>query len=229
MVKDGWTDKLNSAIQKELHLPCVLAFRRVRVRSNDIAMSGGYCREKLCAIKISSSLPHNSTLLTITIEGFDPNVIHNVHPRRIAKDERPILLEKLKGQSAYAVRSEIANAMLTDENSNPNKLPTNNALRVMKSKEQIPNVAQNAVISMYDLLKVHPNCIQRIELLPFATHYSLPSQISWYRVEFSGKTRSVISVDATGLGLVSPTDLRKHIFLYVICAQGNIYVMHINT
>lgn len=219
-MKTGWADKLDTVIQKKLHLPCVTVGRRAKCRSKDVASSDGYCQEKLCNLKISSILPHSSNTLTVTLENYEPNIVHNVRPRRIPREEKPKLLETLKGQSAYSVRNQVANQILTEEHCDPNKIPTYNAYRVMKSKNQAPATKQNAVLSIYEIRKVHMNCIQRIELYPFATHYTLPSQVSWYKNEFSGKKRSTISIDATGLGLMLPTDFKKYIFLYVICAHG---------
>lgn len=225
-MKTGWADKLDAVIQKKLHLPCITVGRRAKYRSKDIASSDGYCQEKKCSLKISSILPHSSNTLTVTLETYDPKVVHNVHPRRIPHEQKPKLLEKLKGQSAYSVRNQVADEILTEEHCDPNKIPTYNAYRVMKSKNQAPATEQNAVLSIYDLQKVHMNCIQRIDLHPFATHYSLPSQISWYKNEFRGKKRSTISIDATGPGLVSPTDFKKYIFLYAICAHGKLFLFH---
>lgn len=220
VVKEGWTFKLNSVIQEKLHLPCILGYRRAKYRAEDIATSDGYCREKLCLIKISSNLPHHSNKLTVIVENYDPEIIHDVKPRRILRDQKAQLIENLKGQSAYAVRNQLAEELLTEEHCNPGEIPTLNALRVLKSRSQTPANKQNAVISLYDLRNIHLNSIQRIELYPFAAQYSLPSQISWYKNEFRGKKRSTISLDASGFGLVSPTDLKKYIFLYVICAHG---------
>lgn len=220
-IKEGWTSKLNMVIWNKLHLPCCLGFRRVKYRSTDIKTSDGYCRQKDCLIKITSILPHHSKKLTVTIENYKPNIFHEEKfKRRMLPCEQKALSEKLKGKSAYAVRSEIADEILTEEYCNSAAIPSLNALNVLKSRHQSTSAEKNAVLSMYGLRDIHVDCIQQIDLYPFATHYSTPSQISWYKNEFRNKRRSTISFDASGVGVVSPTDLKKNIYLYVICGQG---------
>lgn len=173
-----------------MHLPCCIAFKRIKYRAEDICTSDGYCRQKNCAVKITSNLPHRSNKLTIFIENYKPNVVHGtIFTPKILAGEKEVLLKKLEGKSAYALRSELADEVLTDEHCDPGRVPTLKALRVMKSKNQTPGNNQNAVLSLYDLQNVHINCIQKIDLFPFAVHYSTPSQQSWYTNEFSGKKR----------------------------------------
>lgn len=78
VVKTGWADKLDAIIQKKVHLPCVTVGRRAKYRSKDIASSDGYCQEKLCNLRISSTLPHTSNTLTVTLENYVPDIVHNV-------------------------------------------------------------------------------------------------------------------------------------------------------
>lgn len=99
-------------------------------------------------------------------------------------------------------------------------LHTLNAIRVHKCNEQCPGDNQNAVLSLYDLRDIHINCIQRIDLFPFATHYSTPSQMSWFKNEFGKGKRCIISIDASGIGLQPPIKFKKCILLYVMGAQG---------
>lgn len=221
VIKEGWTCKLDDVIQKKMHLPCCFAFKRIKYRAEDICTSDGYCRQKNCSIKITSTLPHRSNKLTVCIENYQPKVVHEtIFTRKILSGEKEILLKKLEGKSAYALRSELADEVLTEEHCNPGRVPTLNALRVMKSRNQTFGNDQNAVLRLYELQNVHINCIQKIDLFPFAVHYSTPSQQSWYKNEFSGKKRSTISIDASGFGLTSPTGFKKYIFLYIICAHG---------
>lgn len=221
VLKEGWSYKMRNAIRNNVDLPCCIAFRRAKYRAAEIRVSGGYCREKKCTIQISCSLPHSSNQMTIDLENYNTEVIHDtIYPERIAHEQKKEIERKLQGKSAYAIRSELADEILTEENNNPGSVPTLNALRVIKCKSQNIADKQNAVLSLYDLRSKHPNCIQRIDLYPFATQYSTPAQVSWYQNEFRGKKRSTISIDATGPGLVSPTNLKKYIFLYAICAHG---------
>lgn len=225
VVKEGWTYKLRKAIRNNLDLPCSIAFRRAKYRAEEIRISGGYCRQNKCTLQISSSLPHSSNQLTIVLENYNREVIHDTRfQEKIAPEQKAEIERKLQGRSAYAVRSELADEILTDGNSNPGLVPTSNALRVLKCKSQTIAHKQTAVLSLYDLRSKHLNCIQKIDLYPFAAQYSTPAQVSWYKNEFRGKKRSTVSIDATGVGLVSPTDLKKYIFLYVICAHGKYFL-----
>lgn len=220
-VKEGWSWKLRKFISKQLNIPCTLSFRRTKYRASDILFTGGKCREKLCPLEVTASLPHSTNKLTVTLEKYDVNIEHDtVFLEKISPEDKGDILEKLKGKSAYAIHNELAADILEDENSNPGSVPTKNALRVMHCKEQISGRNQNAVVSMNNLRFKHFDCIQRIDFYPFATQYSTPAQRAFYQNEFKGNKRSVISIDATGLSLTSPTDLKRYIFLYVICAHG---------
>lgn len=221
MIKEGWTSKLNLEIWNKLHLSCCLAFRRVKYRKDYIETTDGYCRQSNCRIKITSRLPHYTNKLTVTIENYKPNIFHDESlKRRVLPTDKKILLDKLKGRSAYAVRSELADDALTEESCIAAHIPSLNALRVLKCKDQCPGDEQNAVLSLYELRAKHLNCIQRIDLHPFATQFSTPAQQSWYKKEFAKRDRSIISIDATGVGLDPPLKLKKCIYLYIICAQG---------
>lgn len=221
VVKEGWSYKLRKAICDNVDLPCSIAFRRAKYRAEEIRISGGYCRQNTCSLQVSSSLPHSSNQLSVDLENYNTEVIHDTRfQEKIAPEQKKEIEKKLRGRSAYAVRSELADEILTDGNSNPGLVPTSNALRVLRCKSQTIADKQNAILSLYDLRSKHLNCIQRIDLYPFATQYSTPAQVSWYKNEFGGKKRSIVSIDATGVGLVSPTDLKKYIYLYVICAHG---------
>lgn len=127
---------------------------------------------------------------------------------------------KLQQKTAYALQSEIANEILTDEHCVAAHLPSLNALRLINSRRQCPENEPNAVVSLYELRKIHIDCIQKIDYFPFGVSYSTPSQRAWYKKEFGYKKRSTISVDASGVGIRSPTEFRKCIYLYIITAQG---------
>lgn len=214
---------MRKVIRENVDLPCSIAFRRAKYLAEEICVSGGYCREKKCTIQVVSSLLHSSNQLAIDFENYNTEVIHNTRfQEKIAPEQKEVIKKKLQGRTAYAVRSELADEILTDGNSNrnPGRLPTLNAISVIKCKSQTISDRQHAILSLYDLRSKHLNCIQRIDFCPFATQYSTPAQVSWYKNEFRGKKRSTVSIDATGVGLLSPTDLKTCIYLYVICAHG---------
>lgn len=63
------------------------------------------------------------------------------------------------------------------------------------------------------------NCIHKIGYDPFFVIYEAPTQSEYYAKErVNGRT--IISVDATGPGVKSPTSNPKCIFLYAISVHG---------
>lgn len=221
-IKPGWSSKINLLIWNQLHLPCCLSFRRIKYRSEDIRTTDGYCRQ--CSISISTILPNHSNNLSVLIENYTPNFYHDDKlKRKVLPTERKALVEKLKQKTAYALQSELADEAMREGDCVPPHLPSANALRILNCRSQCPEIKQNAVIALYELQKIYVGCIQRLDFIPFAAFYSTPSQRAWYKNEYHYK-RSIISIDATGLGLESPTDFNKCIYLYSICAQGEYFV-----
>lgn len=218
-IKPGWSTKNNLKIWETLRLPCCLRFKRIKYRTQDIQVSGGQCRSKNCSISITTTLPHHSEKLKLSITGYDPNAFHDdTMKRRILPHERKEMEEHLKQKTAYALRGELADGAMTDGDCIPSHIPNLNTLRVIKSKNQCPQQS-NAALALYEARNIYVNCIQAIHIYPFAVFYSTPAQVAWYKKEFERK-RSIISIDASGVGLRSPTDDNKYIFLYVLCANG---------
>lgn len=218
-IKPGWSTKTNLKIWETLQLPCCLRFKRIKHRAEDILVSGGSCRSKYCAISITITLPHASDYLKVSITGYNPGAYHDDSmKRRLLPHEKQEMEDKLKQKSAYALRSELADKAMTDGDCIPSHIPSLNTLNIIKSKSQCPQ-GTNAVLALYELRNIYVNCIQTIHLFPFAVFYSTPAQAAWYKKEFEHK-RAIISIDASGVGLSSPTDFNKYIFLYVVCAHG---------
>lgn len=198
-----------------------MAFRRIKHRLADILVTGGYCRQNGCGIAIEAKLPHNGQLLRVSITNFNPKIWHNAElKRRLLPNERIALAEKLKHKSAYALISELADENVKDGEVVPAHIPNKNQLRLIKSRMQCSEVT-NPVIALHEMQKVHINCIQQIGYVPFLVYYSTPSQRAFYKKEVEYHRKSIISVDATGVGVISPTEDGKAVFLYVVCVQGN--------
>lgn len=223
-VEEGWTDKLVEIIWEARHLPCCFAFKRARHRTTDIICEG-YCSQKDCHVKITATLPHRSDNLLVLIENFDKSLIHDPKiKRRIDLKKKMDLICKLKQSSAYSVESELADAAMSNNCPMPAHVPSKNALRIIKSRSQCPS-DHNAILAIENLRNVYPNCIQNSGSNPFFVFYSTDLQKAWYKSE-AGRKRLVISIDASGIGVRSPTSNTKYIFLYVICAHGN-FLPHI--
>lgn len=200
-------------------MPCCLAFRRVKYRKEDISVTGGYCRT--CKISITSSLPHHSNILTVSIKDYNPKTWHDAKlKRRILPNERVELEKKLKEKTAFSVRSELADATVQGHKSIAAHVPNLNTLSTIRSRSQCPEAGKNAIISLYDMRKSHVNCIHKIDYFPFTVYYSSPAQRAYYKKETEYHRDAIISVDASGVGLRSPTDYDAYTLLYVICVQG---------
>lgn len=130
-----------------------------------------------------------------------------------------MLAKQLKQKSAYALHSEMADGCMDLGDPEPAHLATLNAMRIAKCRSQSEDSSKHAVLALYDMKQRKPSCIQNIGLNPFHVYYSTDAQRAWYKHETSRK-RTVVSIDATGLGLLPPLHDKTYIFLYVICAHG---------
>lgn len=220
-VKEGWSSKNALVIWEKLQLPCCLAFRRIKYRTEDISVTGGYCRQKNCLISITSTLPHHSNILSVSITNYKPKIWHDAKlKRKILPNERVDLEEKLKQKTAYALRSELADVTLKDDKLVAAHIPNLNQLRLIRSRSQCPEAGKNPIISLYEMRKVHIDCIQKIDYFPFTVYYSTPGQAAYYKKEIEYHREAIISLDASGVGLKSPTDDNTYIFLYIASVQG---------
>lgn len=141
--------------------------------------------------------------------------------RRILPDERAILAEKLKQKSAYALRSELAEENLKGNQLTASHVPNLNQLHLIQSRSNCPEAGTNSIISLYESQKIYVDCIQKIDYHPFSVYYSTPGQKAYYKKETEYHREAIISVDASGMGLKSPTDESAYILLYVACVQGS--------
>lgn len=219
-VKTGWTANLNKFIWEKVQLPCCFSFVRSRYRSADI-VADGHCVNPKCKVKISTNLAHGSNQLRLVIGGYKPGTLHDpTKKRRTLPDDKKKIVEKLKSKSAYAVHSELADQAMTANGPEASHVPSKQALRTMRSRDQCKS-SGNAILALYELKKLFVNCIQCIAMDPFYVFFSSVAQRLWYKLEAEyNKKRTVISIDATGIGLRPPMDNKKYIFLYVICAHG---------
>lgn len=201
------------------HLPCVWSFDRASWRKSDIICQGS-CAQKECKATLEAILPHQTNNLQITIEKFKSSVVHDPNKkRRLQPKEKEKLKVLLRGKSAFALRNELAGAMQNENLPERADLPTLNALRLIKSRDQCFEKT-NVFEALNELKNIHVNCIHKIGYDPFFVIYETPAQSECYAKErLNGRT--VISVDATGPGVKSPTSNPKCIFLYVICVHGN--------
>lgn len=195
VAKPGWSATLSSMIYAELKLPCCLTWKVCNIRTYDVRCTGS-CRAKNCDMKIECIGTKNK--LDITIQQYDPSCAHDLKlKRRILPTEKAKLEKLLKGRSVHEVRSELADARMNPYDKEPRDLASDNALRIIKHRADAP--IQNAIYSLIDLKKEHPNSIGAIGLDPFFIHYSTELQKACYKAECAHK-KTTISIDATGIG-----------------------------
>lgn len=200
-------------------MPCPWSFNKAAWRVADIICTGK-CPEKGCDARIQAVLAHRTSNLQITVENFKSTVPHNpLKKRRIKGEAKDNILEILSDKSAFQARNELARKMQDPNLPERPDIPSSNTMRVMKHHQQISQ-GSNAFEALDILKNVHVNCIHKIGYDPFFVFYETPSQSEYYAKERL-KSRSIISIDATGVGVKSPTSNPKCIFLYNIVMHGN--------
>lgn len=93
------------------------------------------------------------------------------------------LEKELKQKSAYALKSEIAEATLKGDKLIAPHVPNLNQLRVIACKSECAPNGENAIVSLYELRKIHVNRIQKIDYFPFTVYYATPAQSAYYKKE----------------------------------------------
>lgn len=220
VLKSGWTAKLVEFIWDKLHIACCFSFQRGRYRTKDI-IAEGRCSQSTCSTTITIVQVHNCRQLEVSINNYKANVYHDPDKkRRMLPVEKKDFAEKLKHRSASAVRNEILDAAMNVENCpEPAHVYGLNAARIVKCRENLAGRSGDAIQSLYDMKNEFVNCIQHIGLDPFYVMFETVAQRTYYKREVERK-RSIISIDATGLGLMSPNRNKTYIFLYLISCHG---------
>lgn len=143
--------------------------------------------------------------------------------RRLRFENRQQAAELLKTDPAYAVRSQIADKLMKEDDVVPGHLSTANTYRKVRAETQKKDLPHEHPVLSIQLMKKSSEfsgCIGRIGLDPFFVIYATHLQTEWYFAEFRGR-RCIISVDATGLGLLSPNTIaNRAVFLYTAVAHG---------
>lgn len=216
-IKKGWSESVNSSLWENQRLPCVWSFKHAIPRSDDVFIKG-YCAE--CKANFKGTYNYDTENLDVKISGMK-NITH-LKKRRVQFQQKNEISQMLKGSSAYQARSEIANKLMTEHDFEPPQLPSLNALRKIKSKQD-QSLNKDPRISL-QIMKRHTyrDQIHHIGFDPFFVFYWTKLQKEWFCNEFK-KKKCCISIDATGLGLKKVDTVEpKYTFLYVICAQGKL-------
>ncbi|KAL4104676.1 hypothetical protein QTP88_019958 [Uroleucon formosanum] len=125
-----WTNVINEHFYEQTKLPCCLAYKYSKINT-----------ERQIYLKVIGSciiyLSYLRVVITCTLKGHFQNCISG-KKRRVTGDQREMFLDKLINRNmsaAYLQRLE-AKQKITYGDKEPSSIPTLNALRVMKYKEQ---------------------------------------------------------------------------------------------
>lgn len=198
-LQTGWSSQLSEYIWEQLKLPCCLKWNNGNVRMDDIICKGE-CKEESCSMQIECVAVPNK--LAIIIKHYDAECHHATsYKRRILTVDKLKYQEMLKGKSAFDVRCVLADKLIPDNAAEikmePSVLPKIRALQHIKYSSDLPK--EKPMLSLLTLKKAHPDAIKFIGLDPFCLLYSTKMQQIFYRGEGYRK-RTVVSIDATGLG-----------------------------
>lgn len=214
-VKLGWSDHLTDAIWDSRRLPCSWSFKHATPKGENVKING-HCVD--CKAEFAAAFRTEEQKLVVKIEGFK-NIEHK-SKRRTTHQRKVEIAHMLKGSSAFKVRSELADKLMTASDIEPAHLPSQNALRKIKSKQEksLDKDPRKALQIMKR--NDYREQIHHIGFDPFFVFYWTKLQKEWFRAEFKHK-RCSISIDATGMGFKKIDTVEpKYTFLYVICAKG---------
>lgn len=215
-VEPGWSHRFNELIWNEKRLPCAWSFKRARVRSelNDIYITGK-CKE--CAASVSAFYSFSTRTIKVTINGSDQSVIHKMK-RHMTVGLKTEVRKMLDGNSAFSVRSKLADKAMEAGDCIPAHVPNLAALHQIKARG-MPVKHKNPIQSL-KLMKNGPfrGEIHEIGLDPFYVSYCTPLQSHWYNSEPS----RITYVDASGMPGMRKLDSceAKSSLLYVMSAKG---------
>lgn len=202
------------------------SFKRANFRKSNV-ISQAKCKVPNCAANVIAISDLGAKTVDVRITNYSESVLHDpTRKRKVMGSEKNIFESLLESKSAYMVRSKVADVEMEPGDPEPAHLPSSNALRIMKHRQKAQNLSTvHPALSLSELQRTYVNCIQEIGFNRFFVFYSTPLQRTWYKGE-TCRRKSIISIDATGLGLSVPTN-KTYIFLYVITAHGKLYSYYI--
>lgn len=220
----GWGWKLRNLIWDNFKSRCCWIFKFADPKANGDVMCKGGC--KSCGATINVRVVAGQTM-NVEIRNYDVSIAHPRQTCRVSAEGKAYYAEKLENASAHLVHINEANKMMKKGDPVPSHLPTGNALRLIKNRAGSINTnspfPKDALWSLIELKVItHPTVIREISIYPFCVKYSLPMQKEFYDLATKRK-RSVLSLDATGMGLRTAsflpqprTERKMPVFLYTL-------------
>lgn len=206
-VKSGWSASLNEIVWEKFKSGCSWAFKRADVVAKEVIVTGA-CSFKLCNANIQVQTSNNLHNMTIKINNFDGNIVHDGNKRRVTGAQKVEFDKMLKNASASKVHSKLVKKNMTAGDVEPAHIPTKNSLRIRKHRNQMKGLDKDPYYSLSSMAEYEfKGTIHFIGFKPFSVIYSTPLQRKWYKTQATDNRR-VLSIDATGLNVIPPKGSR---------------------
>lgn len=121
-VKSGWSSSLNEMVWEKFKSSCSWAFKRADVVSKEVIVTGA-CSFKLCNAKINVQTSNNLHNMTIKINNFDGNIVHDGNKRRVTGVQRVEIDKMLENTSAAKVQNKLVKEIMTAGDVEPSHIP----------------------------------------------------------------------------------------------------------
>lgn len=226
-VDSGWAWKLRKIIWENCKTQCSWIFKSADPKMNgDVKCKGGCqpCGATITVHAVAGESMH------VEIRNYDPSKKHPKTKCRLSAEEIAFYAKSLKNSSAHTVHlSEVAQVMKAGDPV-PSHIPTENTLRGIKSRNGSRSTStrfpKDALWSLVEL-KSTSKVVREISIYPFCVRYVLPMQNEFYKMATKRKS-SVISVDATGMGIrtnsflpQTSTERKMPVFLYTVACHSS--------
>lgn len=189
-VQSNWSSKLKNELWELCRKPCAWSFKRADVISGDIFVNG-QCKQDNCKAEITVKVLNLHTM-TVQIRHYDETVEHQ--KKCISKvDKKSKIATALSKSTAFKVRSEAADKLMNVGDPEPPQLPSMNAMRLQKSRENNKDLPHQDPVWSLCLMKrgAYKNIIGDISIDPFSVDYSTTVQRQWYANEHK-KSRTIL-------------------------------------
>lgn len=212
----------------ERQTDCCFNFKRADVVDDEVHMCG-QCIE--CESLVAAKACNNIEKLTVSISGISKGAKAHTFQncRGMVEIEKQEYAKKLISDYAFNVRNEKLTEYMAAEGLKPfepRNIPTTNALKLLKSREQkcTANLTIQSLVKMKFEEKEYRDVIYLL-IVPFQLMFWTPYQ-QFYFTQIKKSERICISIDATdslvnAKSILSGFDLQSnvqlpHIFLYLI-------------
>lgn len=229
-----WTDVFNSQFFEKTRLLCNLVFKRARIQPSGefyfkFVATCCTCHSQLEGVlNEEPKLDTNEKISVDCCYKGDFQNCHSTRKRRVIGERRQEYTKKMveNKMSASFLRRTEAKRMMKFGEHQPSHLPSDNALRLMKSHEsKKPFPHDDPVLSLAQLKAVPPynEAIRDIGLDGFFVHYWSKTELSCYRMATRQNKFLTGSIDATGSVVhriqLPSNEKSHHIFLYEVVVQ----------